>query len=261
MESVVGIFNSLADARRGAAILQSLGMSNKRISVLAPGTSEAEVERKISTTETEQPGMGPALGGTVGGALGVAGGLQAGAAAASILVPGVGPVLAFGLIGAALLGSAGVAVGALAGEALEEGIARGLPRDELYVYQDALRRGRSIVIAMVDNEDTAANARTALVRAGAESLDTARQEWWIGLRDAEQEHYARKGGDFKIDEALYRLGFEAALHPDRRGRTQAQCIKGLREKYGADAERTAFCQGYERGLRYHGEIAVARKAA
>jgi len=261
MESVVGIFNSLADARRGAAILQSLGISDKRISVLAPGTSEAEVEGKVATTETEQPGMGPALGGTIGGALGVAGGLQAGAAVASILVPGVGPVLAFGLIAAALLGSAGVAVGAMAGEALEEGIARGLPRDELYVYEDALRRGRSVVIAIVDDEDTAANARTALVRAGAESLDTARQEWWIGLRDAEQEHYTRNGGDFKIDEALYRLGFEAALHPDRRGRPRAQCIAGLREKYGADADRTAFCQGYVRGLRYHGQITVARKAA
>src|SRR5207253_10389043 len=187
------------------------------------GTSEAEVEGKVATTETEQPGMGPALGGTIGGALGVAGGLQAGAAAASILVPGVGPVLAFGSSGAALLGAAGATVGVMAGEALEEGIARGLPRDELYVYEDALRRGRSIVIAIVDDEHTAANARIALVRAGAESLDTARQEWWIGLRDAEQEHYTRSGGDFKVDEAIYRLGFEASLHPDRRGRTHAQC--------------------------------------
>ncbi len=95
MESIVGIFNSLADAKRGAAMLRALGIAENRITVLAPHTSEAEVQAQIPATDTEQPGMGQAMGGTVGGALGVAGGATAGAAAASLLVPGVGPVLAF----------------------------------------------------------------------------------------------------------------------------------------------------------------------
>ncbi len=128
MKSVVGIFNSLADVRRGAAILRALGIPEHRISVLAPGTKDTEVEARIPTADTEQPGMGQALGGTVGAALGVAGGLEAGAAVASMLVPGVGPVLAIGLIGAALLGTGGAFVGATAGEALEERIVKGLPR-------------------------------------------------------------------------------------------------------------------------------------
>src|SRR5207237_6231204 len=131
METIVGIFNSFADAKRGAAILRSLGIPDKQISVLSPHTSEAEIEAQIPTTETEQPGMGSALGGTIGAALGVAGGLEAGAAAASFLIPGVGPVLAFGLIGAAIFGAGGAAAGALAGDALEKGIAEGVPRDEL----------------------------------------------------------------------------------------------------------------------------------
>src|SRR5467141_1460757 len=84
MESIVGIFNSLTDAKRGAAVLESLGIQRQRISVLAPGTSDAEVEANVLTAESEQPGMGRALGATVGGAMGVAGGLSAGAAAASI---------------------------------------------------------------------------------------------------------------------------------------------------------------------------------
>jgi len=120
MESIIGIFNSLADARRAAAILQSLGIPEKQTAVLAPHTRESEIEAQIRTTDTEQPGMGTALGGTVGAALGVAGGLQAGAAAASILIPGVGPVLAFGLIGALILGAGGAAAGAVAGDALEK---------------------------------------------------------------------------------------------------------------------------------------------
>src|ERR1041384_7910354 len=179
MESIVGIFNSLADARRAAAILQSLGIPEKQIGVLSPHTSEHEIEARIKTTDAEQPGMGTALGGTVGAALGVAGGLEAGVAVASILIPGVGPVLAFGLIGAAIFGAGGAAAGAFAGEALEEGIADGLPRDELYVYEDALRRGRSVLLAFSDNNQIAERARQALQSAGAESVDAAREEWWI----------------------------------------------------------------------------------
>src|SRR5439155_16825307 len=152
------IFNSFADARRGSAILKTLGIPDNRITVLSPHTSEAELEAQIPTTETEQPGMGAELGGTVGAALGVAGGLQAGAAVASFLIPGVGPVLAIGLIGAAIFGAGGAAAGALAGHALEEGIAAGIPHDELFVYEDALRRGRSLVIAFADDSQIAEQA-------------------------------------------------------------------------------------------------------
>jgi len=194
--------------------------------------------------------MGRALGGTVGGAIGVAAGATVGAAAATILVPGVGPVLAFGLIGAALFGGGGATAGALAGEALEEGIAQGLPHDELYIYEDALRRGRTVVIALADGDSLAEQCRRELSRAGAESVDAAREAWWIGLRDAEQEHYAKQGGDFKIDEAVYRLGFEAALRPAQRNRTYEQAAANVEAEYRNDSTAAAFRHGYERGLRY-----------
>src|SRR5436190_11124946 len=134
MESIVGIFNSFVDAQRASAMLLALGIPDNRIAVLSPQTPESEIEAHIPTTDTEQPGVGAALGGTVGAALGVAGGLEAGAAAASLLVPGVGPVLALGILGAAVLGAGGGAAGAVAGHALEGGIAEGIPRDELFVY-------------------------------------------------------------------------------------------------------------------------------
>ena len=259
MKSIVGIFNSFADARRAAAILRSIGVQENRISVLSPRTSEAQVAAAVPTSESEQPGMGRAIGGTVGGALGVATGLEAGAAAASILIPGVGPVLAFGLIGAALLGIGGAAAGALAGGALEDSVAAGLPRDELYVYEDALRRGRSVVIAFPDDE-LAEKSQAELSRAGAEAVDTAREEWWIGLRDAEQEHYTKQGGDFKMDEAKYRLGFEAALHPDRRSKSYEECVAKLHEKYSDDCATRPFREGYERGQNYQRYLIERKKS-
>ena len=259
MKSIVGIFNSLADAQRAAAILRSIGIQDNRISVLSPRTTEAEVAAVIPTSESEQPGMGRAIGGTVGAALGVATGMEAGAVAASLLIPGVGPVLAFGLIGAALLGAGGAAAGALAGGALESGVAQGLPRDELYVYEDALRRGRSVVVAFAD-EEIAGKGQTELSRAGAEAVDTARHEWWIGLRDAEQEHYTKQGGDFKTDEAKYRLGFEAALHPDRRSKSYEESATKLREKYADDCATPAFREGYQRGQSYQRYVIERHKA-
>lgn len=108
METVAGVFNSRADAERAFQRLQSAGISPDRMAFLTPGTSDETVEAAVPTTETEQPGMGKALGGSVGGAMGVAGGASLGAAAASLLIPGVGPVIAGGIIGAALLGAGGL---------------------------------------------------------------------------------------------------------------------------------------------------------
>ncbi|HKP38668.1 MAG TPA: hypothetical protein VJT71_17550 [Pyrinomonadaceae bacterium] len=264
MNTVVGIFNSFADAKRASAMLRPLGIDENHISVISPRTAETEIEANIPTSETEQPGMGSALGGTVGGALGVAGGLHAGMVVATALVPGVGPVLALGLIGAALFGAGGAMAGALAGDSIEDSLAAGVPRDELYLYEDALRKGRTVVIAVADSDEIAQRAHTELGRAGAESIDAARDQWWIGLRDAEQEDYVRAGGNFNVDEAAYRLGFEAALHPDRRGRDYENTVGSLRAKYADSAALEAFRRGYDRGQAYQQSLVKqqsARRAA
>src|SRR5207244_4531528 len=107
----------------------------------------------------------------------------------------------------------------------------GLLHDGLLLYEDELRRGRPVLRALAETGELAERARAELLNAGAESIDTARHEWWIGLRDAEAEHYTKEGGDFKLDEATYRLGFEAALHPLRRNQPYEQVAGDLRERY------------------------------
>jgi hypothetical protein len=260
MESIVGIFNSFADARRAAAILRSLGIPEQRITVLSSHTPENEIEARVPTEETEQPGMGSAVGATVGAAIGTAAGATAGAAVASLLVPGVGPVLALGLIGAALFGTGAGVTGAFAGQALDHALEEGLPRDELYIYEDALRRGRSVCVAFADNEQMAENARAALNSAGAESVDAAREGWWLGLRDVEQEHYTKQGGDFNVAEAKYRLGFEAALHPNCRGKSCGEAAENLLKRYGRESRTSAFREGYDRGQRYY-SLVIERDVA
>jgi hypothetical protein len=251
MNTVAGIFQTREDATRAVEELRRLGLSDENLSLLAPGTTAPQAEADVETSDTEQPGMGNALGGLVGGAMGAAGGMTLGAAAASLLVPGVGPIMAAGIVGAALFGAGGAAAGMAAGGALEDTIAHGLPHDELFVYEDALRQGRTVVIAQVEDDEQAKGARLALDAAGAESVDAARESWWVGLRDAEDEDYTGQGRDFKSDESVYRRGFEAALHPQLRGASYAESAERLRDRYSDAYEHDAFRRGYERGQSYH----------
>lgn len=254
METVAGVFNSGADAERAIQGLRSAGIAQERISFLTPGTTDKAVEAAVPTTDTEQPGMGTAMGGTVGGAIGLAGGASLGAAAASLLIPGVGPVIAGGIIGAALLGVGGAATGAAAGAALEKGLADGIPHDELYLYEDALRKGRSVVIAFADDAESAERARNVMAQAGADSIDAAREDWWLGLRDVEEESYKAHGGDFSSDELAYRRGFELALHPLRRGKAYEEVSSELSGPAREAGSEEAFRQGFKRGQEYQNNL-------
>jgi len=244
METVAGIFASRAAAEQAVREINDLGIPNDRIALLTPGMSDQRVERAVPTDDTEQPGMGAAMGGTVGGAMGVAGGASLGAAAASLLVPGVGPVIAGGILGAAILGAGGTVTGIAAGQALEKELEGGLPHDEIYLYEDALRQGRSVVVAFVDDEGAIYSIRSILATSGAEGIDEARENWWIGLRDAEEAAYEAGGRAFQTDEASYRRGFEEALK--RRGKDSEAPNEFIASPVGADNE--AFRCGYERGL-------------
>jgi hypothetical protein len=140
--------------------------------------------------------------------------------------------------------------GAVAGGALEEALANGLPKDELYVYKDALRRGRTVLVVLVEDADQATAARTALEQAGAESLDAARAQWWVGTRDAEAEAYHATGGNFSKDEDVYRRGFEAALRTEVAGKPYTEAVEYIRVR-DADVYNTeAYRRGYERGRVY-----------
>jgi len=260
METVVGIFRSRAGAEQAVQQLNAAGIPHKRIGFLTPGTSEKKIESSVPVTDAEPPGIGRALGATVGGAIGAAGGATMGAALASLLVPGVGPVLTFGLIAGALLGIGGAATGVVAGEALEESLSEGLPHDEVFVYEDALRKGHSVVVTVVDDGEQATQVRDILTKAGAESVDAAEQNWWLGLRDSEAAYYEESGGVFDRDEESYRAGFKAALHPVRRGTSFADNERELRDAYGEVCHREAFRKGYQRGQAYQRNVAEIYKA-
>ncbi|HMC62367.1 MAG TPA: hypothetical protein VKJ01_24440, partial [Candidatus Solibacter sp.] len=248
MDTVAGVFQTKEAAQRAAADLNRVGIPPDSVNLLLPGASAKQLH-SIPTSDTEQPGVGGAIGGAVGGALGIAGGFELGIAV-STLIPGVGPILAAGIAGAALLGIGGAAGGAAAGSAVDVNTTEGVPADEIFFYEDALRQGHSLVIVLARDEGQAAAARQSLAQSGAESLDVARESWWVGLRDAEAETYSAKGRNFEQDHATYRAGFEAALRPEFRGKSYIQAMDSLGAAYRDLWNTEPFRHGFERGQVY-----------
>ena len=244
METITSIFESRAAGERAFSDLaKSTDFDREKLLLLTADGTAKKID-KIPTDEGEQPGMGSAIGGVVGGAIGLA----AGAVLSNLVLPGVGPILTLTLSAAGGLG--GAAIGAAGGSAAERALSNGLPKDELFFYEDALRHGRTVVIAMAESDDAADTARSIMERNGAQSVDAAREKWWIGIRDAEAAHYGGAQEDFAAKEKIYRAGFEAALRPEHRDQAFEAAESDLRRRYPNFCADEAFRRGYERGREY-----------
>ena len=244
MQAVTGVFKSRDNAEKAVNQLRSLGIPEKRLGIVAPSSTPERLEAGVPITDTESPGMGRAMGAAVGGAMGAAGGATAGLAVASLAVPGIGPLIAFGMVGAAVLGVVGAAAGAAVGDSVEEGLGEGIPHEDVYLYEDALRHGHSIVVAYAEEGEQADRAAEEMRNAGAEDLDVLRENWWQELREGERAHY---GNNFDRDEENYRRGYEAALHPTHRGRAYSEVEEDLMTAYAGTVLDRPFQSGYERG--------------
>ena len=126
--------------------------------------SPEDAIHSITTSQTEEPGVGGAIGGVIGAAVGVSAGFELGVAATA-LIPGVGPILAVGVAAAALFGVGGGVTGALLGEAADEKTTEGVPADEIFFYEDALRQKKSLVIVLAKDRDEEERAHKQIGRA------------------------------------------------------------------------------------------------
>jgi len=132
------------------------------------GAPVAGVPTPVSTddvTATEESKTETTAAGVVGG--GVLGGILG--AAAALLIPGLGPAIAGGILTAVL---GGAAIGAVAGGLIGALTNMGVPEDEAHFYQDELRAGRTLVT--VQAEDRYEEALAILRRNGAYDATTRR---------------------------------------------------------------------------------------
>jgi len=161
MKSIVGLFDSYQDADRAVGMLIDRGFDRKQISVLAREQILREHLAGRSSAVAEDAGAGVISGATVGGILGALVGMG------TLIIPGVGAVLAVGTLAAAIgSAAAGAGVGAITGGLIGALVGMGIPEEEARYYAEGVREGGILVTVNAGNR--AAEAREILRAAGAD---------------------------------------------------------------------------------------------
>lgn len=123
----------------------------------APARSHHFWHHEHGHTPGEEAERGLVTGGIVGGILG---------AAAALLIPGIGPALAGGIIATTL---GGAAMGGIAGGFLGTFTHLGIPEKHAHDYEQAIKEGHTVVT--VQTETRSEEAAVILRRAGAHRVD------------------------------------------------------------------------------------------
>jgi hypothetical protein len=227
MGTVSGMFASQEDAKEAIRALEARGFDDAQISHLWPGDAHFGTPVKGKT-------MGAAVGGVLGAGL------------STFLIPGLGPIAGAGLVASSL---AGIGLGAAAGAAVDRRTA-GIPNEDLFFFEEALRGGGAIVFVEARDPDQETQARNLLEHSGARTSETTRREWWQTVRGGERTYAHSRGYDFDRNEPDYRAGFEAALHPATRGRSLEECVVYVETCYPEPCRTEVFRIGFDRGQEY-----------
>jgi hypothetical protein len=146
---LVGVFDDRLEAGRAVDELEQAGFTHDSVAFVLRGS---DVTRGGTVTDTvgtkDEHGMvtGAITGGVMGGLLG---------AAAALVIPGVGPVLAGGILATSLgYAGAGVAIGGLLG-AMK---GAGLSEAEAQFYERQFRSGKAIVTVRAGDREAVAAA-------------------------------------------------------------------------------------------------------
>jgi hypothetical protein len=172
MKTVVGLFEYYQDAERAVSELNSRGFGKTDISVVARDRVVQDFVRGGKEQAVAESAGAGAVGGTAVGAIA---GLLVGVGA--LAIPGIGPVLAFGPLAAAIGSTAaGAGIGAAAGGLIGALVGLGIPEEDANFYAEGVKRGG--VLVTVRASDDRANAAMQIMRqANATDVDARRGEW------------------------------------------------------------------------------------
>jgi uncharacterized membrane protein len=152
--TILGIFDDPIAARRAVEALRASPLRLDDISIVSRATDSGAA---ASSADDVSAGEGATVGAVWGGLVGLA----------ALLIPGVGPFIAFGALGAALTGVVtGAVVGGIAAALIDFG---GIPEEDARAYEQTVHGGRTLVAAKAREED-AAEVRRILAASGAESI-------------------------------------------------------------------------------------------
>jgi len=162
--SVVGIYETMAQAEEAVYKLDHAGFPAKQVSVVTQNLTSDRVTHGHITSEDDLTPHGAATGAWVGGLVGLLMGT------AFLWVPGFGPLLVVGQLAALLLaGVEGTLAGTTAGALLSALKNWGIAEEHIFDYEKQVQRGKHLVIAYGTAEEVE-QAHAILQRTRADTL-------------------------------------------------------------------------------------------
>jgi hypothetical protein len=159
--ALVGVFDDRHQAEQAVDALYKSGFAHDQVGFVIRGSDAIRGGMIVDAAGTKD-GRGAAAGALTGG---MVGGVLA--AAVSLLIPGVGPLVAGGVLAAFFGGAiAGTAVGGIVGAMAGLGVSE----DEAKFYEREFNDGRAIVAVKPDGRG--AEAADVLVRHGGRHVHT-----------------------------------------------------------------------------------------
>ena len=157
-DTVVGLFADLPAAERGIQALKAAGFSEQQIGVAVRDQQQQQELREGTGTQAAE---GAATGAVSGGVLGSVVGLLAGVGA--LAIPGIGPIIAGGVLASTL---AGAGIGAAAGGIVGALAGMGVPDEDARHFERGFQQGG--VLVTVEARTDVERARQALLASGAD---------------------------------------------------------------------------------------------
>ena len=190
--TVSRLYDTYGDAQRAVSALEAAGFSTSEIGMV----SRYRDDETLADTAS-----GAATGATAGAVIGGGAGLLA--ALGVIAIPGIGPLVAAGVLATTLVGAAGGSVvGGLIGALTDYGVSE----EDAHLYSEAVRRGSSLVTVRADDARAAkaeasstptsrsipVSAREAYTSAGWSKYDPSAKGFTAEEIRQERERYQRR---------------------------------------------------------------------
>jgi hypothetical protein len=180
-ETVSHLFDTRSDAENAVRALERDGFSAGDINLLANPNSWDEEP----SAQAEGASTGATIGGVAGASVGVL------ASIGAIAIPGIGPLVAAGMLATTLAAAgSGAVAGGLAGAL----IGYGFSDDDAHVYSEAIRRGSTLVTVKTTSA-RAARATDIMSEHGAVDIAARHQDFkqsgWTAY-DPNSTNYTRE---------------------------------------------------------------------
>jgi len=149
---VTGMFNDRESAERAYTTLESRGYGKDDVNVIMSDDtrkkhfSATKHPTDLGTKAMEGAGKGGLIGGTLGAIVGIVA-----AIGTSVLIPGLGLIIA----GPLAAGLAGAGAGSVAGGLIGALVGSGIPKEKAVVYEEGVKNGRIVLGVHPRNDEDA----------------------------------------------------------------------------------------------------------